>query len=44
MGYSGDVVFYASVIVVIILVRLSRDAGRRCCFFFAIRAAYSKHE
>jgi len=36
VGHSGDVVFYASVIVVVILVRLSRDAGRRCCFFFLL--------
>jgi hypothetical protein len=44
VGHSGDVVFYASAIVVVILVRLSRDAGRQCCFFFAIRVACSKHE
>ena len=35
MGHSRDVVFYASVIVVVILVGLSRDVGRRYyCFFF----------
>ena len=35
VGHSRDVVFYASVIVVVILVGLSRDVGRRYyCFFF----------
>ena len=34
VGHSRDVVFYASVIVVVILVGLSRDVGRRYyCFF-----------
>ncbi|CAF1162060.1 unnamed protein product [Rotaria sp. Silwood1] len=42
MGHSGDVVFYASVIVVVILVRLSRDVGRRWCFFFTACIACSK--
>ncbi len=44
VGHIEDVVFYASVIVVVILVRLSRDADRQCCFFFAIRIACSKHK
>lgn len=48
MSYSRDVVFYASVIVVVILVRFSRDVDRHCWyfffFFFTVRVTCSEHE
>ena len=45
MVCGSDVVFYASVIVVVILICLSRDASRRYCRFFLwpARVACSKH-